>query len=404
MRIMNLNLILLGLMSTAILPLRAQNTTNLPTSMYGIGELSASDGGRLSGMGNVGIALNRTGFPNTLNPAAITKMDTTCFTFDVGTAAAYARYSYLSDHSSSLTANPNRISLGFRAMPRWYIMLGAAPYSSVGYFIRTEEVIEGMPTSSLTSTFQGEGGLYRCYWTNAVRLTRQLSVGINMGIVMGTTTQSETQENATVEYRSKKRAFYTDFGLHYEVQSDPEGMLWSAGSVFAPSLPLAHDNTLTYENSSIDEELEKTYHEQQQYLPMHIGLGIAVQSPKWLLTADYNYTNWSRNSSSDTGFDYENQHKINIGSSYTLHPRRPRSTELMLGVGFGNSYISMKNQKMNYLEVSAGVSLPIRYSYLSLGATWRRQMNPDSHVMQECRWSINLNLTFGERISKSKLQ
>lgn len=176
MRIMNLNLILLGLMSTAILPLRAQNTTNLPTSMYGIGELSASDGGRLSGMGNVGIALNRTGFPNTLNPAAITKMDTTCFTFDVGAAAAYARYSYLSDHSSSLTANPNRISLGFRAMPRWYIMLGAAPYSSVGYFIRTEEVIEGMPTSSLTSTFQGEGGLYRCYWTNAVRLTRQLSV------------------------------------------------------------------------------------------------------------------------------------------------------------------------------------------------------------------------------------
>lgn len=157
-------------------------------------------------------------------------------------------------------------------------------------------------------------------------------------------------------------------------------------------------------NSSIDEELEKTYHEQQQYLPMHIGLGIAVQSPKWLLTADYNYTDWSRNSSSDTGFDYENQHKINIGSSYTLHPRRPRSTELMLGVGFGNSYISMKNQKMNYLEVSAGVSLPIRYSYLSLGATWRRQMNPDSHVMQECCWSINLNLTFGERISKSKLQ
>ena len=128
---MNLNLILLGLMSTAILPLRAQNTTNLPTSMYGIGELSASDGGRLSGMGNVGIALNRTGFPNTLNPAAITKMDTTCFTFDVGTAAAYARYSYLSDHSSSLTANPNRISLGFRAMPRWYIMLGAWAISSV---------------------------------------------------------------------------------------------------------------------------------------------------------------------------------------------------------------------------------------------------------------------------------
>ena len=46
----------------------AQNNTNLPTSMYGVGELSTSDGGRYAGMGNIGIALNRTGFQNTLNP------------------------------------------------------------------------------------------------------------------------------------------------------------------------------------------------------------------------------------------------------------------------------------------------------------------------------------------------
>ena len=66
----------------------AQNNTNLPTSMYGVGELSTSDGGRYAGMGNIGIALNRTGFQNTLNPAAITRMDSTCFIFDVGASAS----------------------------------------------------------------------------------------------------------------------------------------------------------------------------------------------------------------------------------------------------------------------------------------------------------------------------
>lgn len=76
----------------------------------------------------------------------------------------------------------------------------------------------------------------------------------------------------------------------------------------------------------------------------------------------------------------------------------------MLGVGYGNSYISMGGGKMNYLEVSAGVSIPVRYSYLSLGAAWRQQMNRDRRVMQESRWSLNLNLTFGERISKSRLK
>lgn len=173
--------LLLCSLCTASLTAVAQNTTNLPTSMYGVGELSAGDGGRYAGMGNTGIALNRTGFLNTLNPAAITRMDTACFTFDVGASASYARYSFLSEHSSNFTGNPNRISMGFRVLPRWYALVGAAPYSSVGYVIQTEEEIEGMPGNYTYSLFEGTGGLYRCYVTNAFALSRQLSVGINLG-------------------------------------------------------------------------------------------------------------------------------------------------------------------------------------------------------------------------------
>lgn len=59
---------------------------------------------------------------------------------------------------------------------------------------------------------------------------------------------------------------------------------------------------------------------------------------------------------------------------------------------------------MKYLEISTGASFPIRYSYLSLGATWRKQINSRSSLMQESRFSVNLNLTFGERISRAKLK
>ena len=45
-------LMLCSLCATS-LSIVAQNTTNLPTSMYGIGELSTSDGGRYAGMGNI---------------------------------------------------------------------------------------------------------------------------------------------------------------------------------------------------------------------------------------------------------------------------------------------------------------------------------------------------------------
>ena len=395
--------LLLCSLCTASLSITAQNTTNLPTSMYGLGELSASDGGRYAGMGNIGIALNRPGFQNTLNPAAITRMDSTCFTFDVGVSASYARYSFLSEHSSNFTGNPNRISMGFRILPRWYALVGVAPYSSVGYVIQAEEEIEGSPGSYTYSLFEGTGGLYRCYVTNAFALTRHLSLGVNLGIITGTVKQSETQENALVEYESSKRAFYADFGLHYEFNTAGRRR-WAAGVVFAPSLQISHDNTLTYTNSSTSEDLDKSYHSRTQYLPMHIGTGLSMTTNRWVLTADYNYLDWSRNTSSYTSMKYQNQHKVNLGGIFTTNPRLPRSTELMGGIGYSDSYIMLKGGKMQYLEASAGVSFPIRYSYLSLGATWRKQLNSRSNMMQESRWSVNLNLTFGERLSRSKLR
>ena len=342
------------------------------------------------------LCTNRTGFLNTLNPAAITRMDTACFTFDVGVSASYARYSFLSEHSSNFTGNPNRISMGFRVLPRWYALVGAAPYSSVGYVIQTEEEIEGMPGNYTYSLFEGTGGLYRCYVTNAFALSRQLSVGINLGMIAGTVTQSETHE-------SSKQAFYADFGIHYEWGATGQRK-WAAGLVFAPSLPISHDNTLTYSNSSTSENLDKGYHSRTQYLPMHLGTGLSITTERWVLTADYNYLDWSRNSSSYTSMKYENQHKVNLGGSYITKPRLARSTELMGGIGFGNSYINLKGGKMQYLEASVGASFPIRYSYLSLGATWRKQLNTRSNLMQESRFSLNLNLTFGERISRAKLK
>ena len=387
----------------ASLSVVAQNNTNLPTSMYGVGELSTSDGGRYAGMGNIGIALNRAGFQNTLNPAAITRMDSTCFIFDVGASVSYARYSFQNDHSSSFMGNPNRFSIGCRILPRWYAMIGAAPYSSVGYMIQTEEEVEGMPGNYTYSLFEGSGGLYRCYLTNAFALTKRLSVGVNLGIILGTVTQSETQESAIVEYESSKRAFYADFGVHYEFNTTGS-QKWAAGLVFAPSLQVNHENNLTYSNSSTSEGVDKSYHSRTQYLPMHIGTGISMATERWVATADYNYLDWSRNTSSYTSMKYENQHKLNIGGTYITNPRLPRSTELMGGIGLSNSYINLRGGKMQYLEVSAGASFPIRYSYLSLGATWRKQINSRSSLMQESRFSVNLNITFGEKISRSKLK
>ena len=384
-------------------PCMAQNQTNLPTSMYGIGELSTGDGGRYAAMGQTGIALNRTGFLNTQNPAAITRMDTTCFTFDVGATTSYARYHFLSESSANFTGNPNRFVMGFRMMPRWYTLIGMTPYSSVGYLISTQEVIVGEPDSYLYSYFEGEGGLYKAFLTNAVQVTPRLAIGGSVGIIIGKTTQSETQEGATVEHESKKRALYADLGLHYSWEN-PKGRIWETGLTFSPSIGIRQDNKLGYSNSSTNETIDQSERSHAQYQPMHIGAGIATQTERWTLTADYHYINWSRNDSKESQYRYENQHKISLGTLYTTQPRKPRSIELMGGASFSNSYISLKGGKMYYAEINAGASFPINESFLSLGVGWRRQLNSRSNLMQENRLNIHLNLTFGEKLWKSKLK
>ena len=379
--------------------LSAQNTTSTPVSMYGVGELAASDGGKYAGLGSAGIALNRIGFMNTQNPACLTRMDTTCFFYDIGVTASFSNYRMWSERSKSETGNPSRVSLGVRLFPGWYAMVGVAPYSSVGYMIKSGQEVEGMDGASVSSLFEGTGGLYRLYLTNSFLIGGKWSLGFNIGMISGTVEQTETQESAVVTRKSDKGAFYADFGLHYMLNKN-----WSFGGIYGLSTNLKQQNELTYGNSSTDDDLEAKLYTDKQYIPQRIGGGLTYETKRWVLTGDYSWTQWSRNPSSVSSVKYIDQHRGNLGVVYVTAPRKPRSTELMMGLGYSNSYTLLKQGKMYNLDISAGAAFPLHETTVSLGVTWRRQMNTRSSLMQESRLSLNLNITFGERLSRGKIQ
>lgn len=396
MRIQNIGIACICLTMAGGLP--AQNMVNTPVSMYGIGETAASDGGKYAGLGAAGIALNRTGFMNTQNPSCLTRMDTTCFFYDIGMTASFSNYRMWSERSTAQTGNPSRVSLGVRLLPGWYAMVGVAPYSSVGYMIKSAQEVEGMEGASVSSLFEGTGGLYRLYLTNSFRIGKKLSLGFNIGMISGTVEQTETQESAIVTRKSEKGAFYADFGLHYAMNRN-----WSVGAVYGLSTRLKQQNDLTYENSSTDEDMDVKLYTDKQYIPHRIGGGVTYETKRWVVTGDYSWMQWSRNPSSIVSVKYIDQHRGNVGVVYVTSPRKPRSTELMLGVGYSNSYIQLKQGKMYNLDVSAGAAFPLRETVVSLGVTWRRQMNTRSSLMQESRLSLNLNVTFGEKLSRGKI-
>lgn len=72
--------------------LTAQNTTNSPTSMFGLGELSTGEGGQYAGLGGTGIALRGDNFLNSANPASLTELSGQRFQMDAGIMGAFQSY------------------------------------------------------------------------------------------------------------------------------------------------------------------------------------------------------------------------------------------------------------------------------------------------------------------------
>lgn len=96
----------------------AQNTTNSPTSMFGLGELSTGEGGQYAGLGGTGIALRGNNFLNNANPASLTELTEQRFQIDAGIMGAYQIYSQRGASNRSVTGNLNNLSIGCRIMPR----------------------------------------------------------------------------------------------------------------------------------------------------------------------------------------------------------------------------------------------------------------------------------------------
>ncbi len=273
---MKRNLILLLTLCHSTLLIYSQNTTNSPTSMFGLGELSTGEGGQYSGLGGAGIALQSYNFLNTANPASLTAIEGQRFLIDAGVMGAYKVYTQTGTSNHSLVGNLNNLSIGCRITPRWYGAVFMAPVSSVGYAITLDQDITGTGSSTVSSLFEGEGGLSKMGISTAYRLFKGFSVGANLSYVTGTIKQTETQGSISVEESSYKHAFYADFGLQYKFPLSRNKYL-VAGAVYGYSQDLAQDNTLSVSSTSGNESIDESQSHVRQCLPPVCGSGTCIQ-------------------------------------------------------------------------------------------------------------------------------
>ncbi|HNX66148.1 MAG TPA: hypothetical protein PKH02_04655 [Bacteroidales bacterium] len=331
-----------------------------PYSIFGVGDVNMTDGGRLAGMGGSGISLRNGRVLNTLNPAALSALDSTTFIFDVSGSGKGSRFTSGSVVQTNFNANFTKIALGWRMTPKWVVGAFVQPYSTVSYKVKTTSDMGGGYTT--TTTYIGNGGLNRFCITNSFNLTKSLSAGFNTTFIFGGIERSSEQVYLVKENsRTSKITF--DFGLQYH---KPIGAYeLGFGLVGGYRNVLTWKNTRqVYDNSySLVEEYNK--YSTQITIPEYYGGGIALsKGSSFMASLDYRFQRWSLTTDHTYGMTFVDTHKLLGGVAFIPNEQHATSyfgiIQYQAGFSVGNSYLNINEHKTTDYELFFGGSFPFR--------------------------------------------
>lgn len=381
----------------------SQNMTTSPYSMFGIGELTDGQYGQHAAMGGVSVGMRDPILINSVNPAGLTGLDSLRLVADATAFVKNEWYSSRGTHTNATSGNLSSFSMGGRIMPRWYMSAGVYPYSTVGYYFRTKEPVEGTDGSYYYSTFEGSGGLSTASLSNAILLNRHLSLGVTLSYVFGNITQTETQESMTVAQKMYTNAFNARFGLQYTKQlANDLGV--TVGLTFGYKQKLVLDNTTTVQTSSAS--TERSQKSLTQYIPPFVGAGASVTHKRITYGADYTFRKYSTLVSTDNRVTFRDVHEVKAGISYLPATYQSESywrrVSYKAGVSLSNPYLSVSGKDGFSWRVSAGLGFPVSNGRIH-AALFYDNTQLTGNTLRSSALGLSVSYTLSELFYKVKL-
>lgn len=394
-----------------------------PYSMYGIGELLTPGSAQMRSMGGVGIAVRNYGEINVLNPAAASIAPQKSFLFDVGFDGTYFRNSQSkydangdelkSAQTAYKTANIHSIALTFPLADRVGLSFSIAPYSSVGYKIKTTD--ENNDTwadiGRVRYGHDGEGDISQVKLSLGWAPWQKFSIGVAANYYWGNVSRS--YEATATEVITGSGVYASTKGLDKYVVSNIKfqlGLQWSplqtetksftvgATYDFGGNLNPKKTNYLYTDNviNSIQANpIRDRINALSLCVPQQVGVGVFYRNRKMAWGADYLYASWGgdnliyEENVTPTTVDvrYTDTHTVKLGFEFT-----PRTNDVRhyfnrvayrAGLRAGNYYQTFGGEQINIVAITAGLGMPLKIWGIS---------------------TMNIGFEYGRMSSKSPIQ
>ena len=397
-----------------------QKSVNSPYARFNFGNMGVGGSFRSLAMGGTGIAMRDNSSIYLYNPASYTSIDTTSFLFDFGLdISAYG----LSDGSSeyySADMNFNHLFMGFPIGRRMGLALGVVPVSN-GYYYLADKITSDDPrydpgTGEIAYIHKGEGGLSGIFVGTGLRLTKNLSAGINMTIISGKIERLNQFEFADYASSFNQRASENirifginfDYGLQYAAKLGNNhfltlGASYTASKNYRSNKEVINERFAIYNYGSLSPDTLSVYYNESRdstIMPAFYRFGISFgKKDKWVAEFDYLYTPWADASIHGDNSNFGSTSKYKFGIEFIPDKYSNVSflkrIEYRFGAHYGDSYLLMNDYQLTEYGATAGFAIRMKNS-LSKATLYfdytRREGDLSKGMPNENIYSLGLSL------------
>lgn len=385
-----------------------------PYSTYGIGEAYGNALIHNQGMGGVGVSQPQFWFLNNQNPALL--VYNTITVFEAGLLAESRKLKTDTLTEKTRAGNMTYLATAFPIKPgKWTTSVGLMPYTNVDFAFSSESVRnDGGQSTKYYELEQGLGGLTQLYWSNGVRLSRSMSIGLKASYLFGSIENTYSGRIETSNYitalSEKSVASDFRFGLGYSFSKDSIGrknLRFSAGAVyeFESNLKSKRTDKFYTLNAAGDtissEELNNV--PGNIFIPASVTVGISIsRGLKWSAGAEFHYQDWQSFKSvnpDDEGL--QESWRASVGGELTPDPtsldKYLKRITYRAGLVLEQYPFLPNGNKIRDFGFTAGLSLPAGKSSLDVAVKTGRRGSIDKNLIAESYFKIYFGITFNDQ-------
>lgn len=393
----------------------AQTSSISPYSRFGPGELLFKGFAHQRGMGGASLAECYSGRLNFSNPASYAYDSLMVFEFGMS-----GERIWMTQNTNTNDYYNGKIEYLVLGVPliknKMGLAFGFIPYSGVGYSIQGYSVIQ--PSNLVSTTYEGSGGYNRYFLGTGLKLSKQVSLGVNASYFYGSTAQSRQVEFSDNNYFGTRALeltnigdFLFEFGLQYRGELK-NNYVFSMGANFSMEQNMKANRSYLWENfkkNALGVEFSRdtvAFVEKERgevILPMTAGFGVQLaKGNKWLVQSDVRFQDWSSYQSFGQKDSLENSMRLSLGGQFSIDPGSLsffKRMQFRAGIFYNKSFLNLRDNVIEDKGFSFGFGLPLRKSYQSMiniaFETGQRGTIQDN-LIREDYFRVILGLTFNE--------